>query len=92
VAEAAIALRDVALAKCLLSEASEGFRASPHAALMQGRIAFSEGDFDRAKAQYGHAASELPSHRPELLFELAAKLLEAKKSDDAIAVFREIGV
>ena len=89
-AEAAIKLDDIPLAKRLLSEASEGFKASPHAVLMQGRIAFIEGDLNRAEEHYRHAATELPSHQSDLLLELALKFLDAKNFDGAKAVLRDI--
>ncbi len=89
-AEAAISLDDMPLAKRLLSDASESFKSSPHAVLLQGRIAFIEGDVNRGQDLYKRAATELPSHRSELLLELALKLIASKQSDAAKDVLREI--
>ena len=88
--EAAIKLGDIPLARRLLSEVSEGFKVSPHAVLMQGRIAFIEGDLNRAEENYRHAAAELPSHQSDILIELALKLIDAKNFNAAKAVLRNI--
>ena len=45
---------------------------------------------NRAEEHYRHAATEFPSHQSELLLELALKFLDAKNSDAAKAVLRDI--
>lgn len=89
-AETAIVLGDIPLAKSLLEGSSEGFRRSPHFLLLRGRIAALENDLTVATALYREAAEQLPSHRTELLSELASRLLVAKDTRGAIEIYRDL--
>lgn len=91
-AEAALHLRDVTLAKKLVSEMSSAEQApSVHYTVTIARIAALENDFDEAERQYRRAIDVDPAHRTDLLIELGSSLLRAKKADAAVQVFREVG-
>ena len=91
-AEAALHLRDVALAKKLLGEMSSAEQApSPHYMITTARIAALEGDFEVAERQYRRAIDVDAAHRTDLLTELGASLLRAKKPEAAAQVLQEAG-
>ena len=89
-AEAAMASRDVALARRFLALTSEEYRASGHYLLLEGRLACSEGDRARAEKLYRRAAEQIPTHKPELLAELASAYLKAGEAQSAVRIFKEL--
>jgi tetratricopeptide (TPR) repeat protein len=91
-AEAALHLRDVQLAKKLVGEmSSTGQAHSPHYMVTTARIAALEEDFEEAEQQYRRAIDVDPAHRTDLLIELGASLLRARKPDAAVHVLQEVG-
>jgi tetratricopeptide (TPR) repeat protein len=88
-AEVALALDDLALAKKLMAETSDGYSRSAHHVIVMARIAALEGHLDLSAAHYRQAAAIDPSHRIDLLAELGSRLLEAKDPTAAVQVFRE---
>lgn len=89
-AEAALALQDIALARRFLSLASDEHRKAGHHLLLEGRLACTEGDRPRADSLYHRAAEQIPTHKPELLAELASAYLKAGETADAIRIFKEL--
>lgn len=89
-AEAALHLRDVPLAKKLVGEMSSAREVpSPHYMVTIARIAALENDFEEAEKQYRRAIDVDPAHRTDLLVELGATLLRAKKAEAAAQVLEE---
>jgi tetratricopeptide (TPR) repeat protein len=90
VAEAAIQVQDTELAKEMLSRTSEAYRAAGHYLVLQGRLAWADGNRKQAEESYRKASEQLPDHKPELLAELGVKLIQAGETGAGVALFKEL--
>jgi predicted Zn-dependent protease len=86
-AEAALHLKDVALAKRLIAETSESYKAAAHYLLMRARISAFDGDLEEAEQFYRRASDQMPGHRSEFLTELAKTMLRRGDGTGAVRVF-----
>jgi tetratricopeptide (TPR) repeat protein len=91
-AETALLLGDLSLASGLADQVSEAVRNTAPWKVLEGELAFAEGDRERGRAAF-RAAVELDggqAHR--WLVGLAVQLVQTREFDEAVATFDEVGL
>jgi predicted Zn-dependent protease len=91
-AEAAIELKEAALAQRLLDQTTDDYKKSAEFSTLSGRLAATQGDFDEAERLYDDASNRNPHLKDRLLAELASHFLKAKKYDHALRVYSAAAV
>lgn len=89
-ADAAVMLRDAGLAEAALTRAPSRLNDPPYRTVIEGRIAFIKGAFERGEKLF-RAVAQGP-RRTQLLVEVAIRLQRAGKYRDAVRTFDEVGV
>lgn len=89
----AVDLGDLDRAREILARLTDGRQATAMSELLEGEIAFAEGDVAAGRAHYENAANAEPDDRRATLLrvQLAMRLLDLGAATDAMAKFREIG-
>lgn len=88
-ADAAVMLRDPGFAEAALARAPERLTDPGYRGVIEGRIAFLKGDFDRGE-QILRAAANGP-RRLDVLVEVAIRLQRSGRHQEAVRAFQEVG-